>query len=78
MGDRSCSTALSADCRRYFTEPFGLPSLTSASSGSGFGQSSNPSQFDYVKGVAESIFSAIDASPVTGTIGLFESCNPLP
>jgi len=78
MGDRSCSTALSADCRRYFTEPFDLPSLTSASSGSGYGQSSYPSQFDYVKGVAESIFSAIDASPVTGTIGLFESCNPLP
>jgi hypothetical protein len=78
MGDRSCSTALSADCRRYFTEPFDLPLLTSASSGSGSGQSSYPSQFDYVKGVAESIFSAIDASPVTGTIGLFESCNPLP
>ena len=78
MGDRSCLTGQSNDCRRYVTDPFSLPSLTSAWTRSSFGQSTYPSQFAYVEDVAESIADALDASPVTGTFGIFESCNPLP
>jgi len=78
MGDRSCSTSQSNDCRRYVTDPFPLPPLTSAWTRFSFGQRTYPSQFAYVEALAESIADALDASPVTGTFGIFESCNPLP
>jgi hypothetical protein len=79
MGDRACVLEQSADCRRYLTESGTFPAMTTAwTEISVIGKSSYPTQFAYVEGIANSIAADIDASPLTGTISLQDSCNPLP
>ena len=79
MGDRACETEQSTDCRKYLTESYTFPAITTAwTEITVIGKSSYPTQFAYVEGIANSIADAIDASPLTATISLQDSCNPLP
>lgn len=79
MEDRACETEQSTDCRKYLTESFTFPAMTTAwTEITVIGKSSYPTQFAYVEGIANSIADAIDTSPLTATISLQDSCNPLP
>jgi len=79
MGDRACLPEQSTDCRRYWTESGTFPAITTAwTETTIIGKSQYPTQFADVESIANSIAADIDASPLTGTISLQDSCNPLP